>query len=556
MVSSGHYLASVAAQQIFQQGGNAIDAGIAAGLALNVVLPEWTSIGGVAPILVYEPRSGSVVSLCGLGRWPRATDVEELRRQGNGRIPTGVLRCVTPAAMGAWLTALLRFGRLRLEQVFAPALELAERGIPVHGGLRRALATIRNGQDHWASTRETFLPDGRVPEEGTLLRQPQLAATLRQLMDAARKHTSRERGIEAAYVCFYQGDIARRLAEFFEREGGWLRFEDLAEFEVTVEEALRTEYRGYEICACGPWCQGPLVQQALNLLALEDVQAMGHNSAAYIHFVVEALKLCFADRGAYYGDPDWVAVPLAGLLSSGYAAAQRARIDLRRCFDGEPPPGDPWRFEREGARAPDSYGAPAALDSGTSYVCTVDDEGNAFSATPSCGIQNAPVVPGLGFPASGRGSMSWLDEAHPSAVQPGKRPFLTPNPGLALKDGQFFLAYGTPGLDTQPQAMVQLLANVVDFGMDLQEAVEAPRFATYSFRRADDPHAYEPNALYLEDRIDTAIGRDLAVLGHDVRSWPAFAFEAGALCAIRADWPNRTLIGAADPRRLCYAMGW
>jgi gamma-glutamyltranspeptidase / glutathione hydrolase len=555
-VSSGHYLATAAGQRVFEQGGNAIDAGVAAGVALNVLLPEWTGIGGVAPMLVLDGRDGSVASICGLGRWPRATDVGALRERWGGRIPPGVWRAVTPAAMGAWLVALQRYGRLPLGEVLAPAIELAERGTPVHAGLAQRLTDARGLYGQWPATVEVFYPGGDVPAVGARLYQPDLARTLRRLVAAADGQRDRAAGIAAAYERFYCGDVAREVAAFFEQEGGWLRYEDLAEFEVAVEAPVATEYRGYTVYSCGPWCQGPTVLQTLNVLEGERLAALEHNSAEYVHLVTEALKLAFADRGAYYGDPEWVRVPLAGLLSKEYAAVQRSRLDAARCAPAEPAPGDPWPFE-PGERPPAvALGRAGPLERGTSYVCAADAEGNALSATPSDGILTAPIVPGLGFAVSSRGVQSWLDPSHPSAVQPGKRPLLTPNPGLAMRDGRLFMVYGTPGTDTQPQAMVQLLANVIDFGLDAQAAVEAPRFATYSFPRANDPHEVEAASLYLEARIAPAVAEALRARGHDVRPWPAYTSSAGELCAIVYDPATETLIGAADLRRLCYAAGW
>lgn len=556
VVSSGHPLASVAGLRMFERGGNAVDAGVAAGLVLNVVLPEWTGIGGVAPILVLDARTRRVSSVRGLGRWPRAADPELFRVAHRGRIPPGVLRCVTPAALGAWLTALQRFGRLRLDEVLAPALELAERGFPVHEELRLCLEAGRQRFARWSGTWRTFYPGGETPRAGVLLRQPELARTLRRLMQAASRHERRELGLGAALDLFYRGEIAREVAAFFEREGGWLHYDDLAGFEAVVEEPVATTYRGVEVFACGPWCQGPTVLQTLNVLEREPLAALGHNSPAYIHLVAEALKLAFADRGAYYGDPAFVRVPLRGLLSKAYAAVQGRRIDPRRCAAEAVPPGDPWRFEPGQADKPGAGPGAVTLEPGTSYVCAADADGYAFSATPSDGMRTTPLVPGLGFAISSRGVQSWLEEGHPSAMAPGKHPFLTPNPGLALRDGQLFLAYGTPGTDTQPQAMVQLLANVIDFGMDPQQAVEAPRFATYSFPRANDPHPVEPRSLYLEARISDAVAEALAAMGHQVRRWPAFSPAAGALCAVLFDRASGTLVGAADPRRLCYAVGW
>lgn len=556
IITSSHYLASAAGHRMFERGGNAIDAGVAAGLALNVLLPEWTSIGGVAPILVLEGGSGTVSSVCGVGTWPADTDASVFRDEYQGRIPRGALRCVTPAALGAWLTTLERFGRLRLEDVFEPALELAESGTPVHDELHHHLARYRERLIEWPGTRAVFYPAGAVPAIGTRLPQSELARTIRRLVDAARSHEDRRRGIHAAYELFYRGEIAHEVSEFIQGEGGWLRYEDLAGFEIVVEEAISTRYRGIDMFGGGPWCQGPVVLQTLNVLELGEVAPLGHNSPEYVHLVVEALKLAFADREAFYGDPRFVQVPTRGLLSMDYARVQRSRIDPLSCANGLPAPGDAWAFDVGGA-APQPRSAPSgSLEPGTACVCAVDAEGNAFSAAPSDGIQGSPVVPGLGFAVSSRGVQSWVEQDHPASIRAGKRPFLTPTPHLAMKDGRFLLAFATPGMDTQPQALVQFVANVVDFGMDVQRAIEAPRFVTRGFPRAMDPHDWEPNSLYLEGRIDGAVADRLSALAHHVSMWPDFTSEAGTVVAVMADHDSQTLVGAADPRRLCYAIGW
>jgi gamma-glutamyltranspeptidase / glutathione hydrolase len=554
MISTGHPLATAAGLKAFEQGGNATDAGVAAGFALSVLLPDRVGIGGVAPMLVLDGQTGRVTSIKGLGSWPASTRLDVLRTRWDGRIPRGVFRCVTPAAMGAWLTALSRYGRLRLEDVLASAVSLAEDGMPVYPSLSRGLAKGRDQYLEWPGTRATFLPDGEVPPVGSRLTQPELARTFHRLIAVSQRYSDRAQSIKAALDLFYRGDIAHEIAEFFANEGGWLASQDLEDFVAEAEEPARTTYRGFSVVSCGPWCQGPMLLQILNLLESKDLRELQHNSAAYIHFCAEAFKLVFADRSAFYGDPDWVDVPLVGLLSKGYASTRSTCIRLDQAL--HPTAGEPWAFE--GRPAPHQTEQPAAgpLEAGTTYVCAVDAAGNAFSATPSDGIGNAPVIPGLGFAVSSRGAQSWLEDGHPSVVRPGKRPFLTPNPGLILKDGEIFAAFGTPGADTQPQAMAQFVANIIDFGMDLQEAVEQPRFATYDFPRADLPHKVEPNSLYLEDRIDSKAREDLRRLGHEVYPWKSFDADAGAICAVLRNRRDGFLVGAADPRRFSYAMGW
>ena len=337
---------------------------------------------------------------------------------------------------------------------------------------------------------------------------------------------------------------------------------DLADFSLGVDAPPMIDYRNsvgdnIDVYACGPWCQGPMNLHALRILEGCDLQGMGHNSAEYIHTVLEALKLAFADRHAYYGDPDFVDVPMAGLLSREYADERRREIDPRRANPEMPAAGDPWAYQqggtRYGAKQPEPVAGPLSAD--TSYICAVDRWGNAFSATPSDGFGGAPIVPGLGFMVSARGAQSWLDEDHPCSLAPGKRPRLTPNPAMAFKDGKPWLPFGTPGGDVQPQSMVQLFLNVAEFGMDVQQAIEAPRASTWSFPNSFWPHAYRPGLVGVESRIDASVVDDLRKRGHDVDVWNEWTPRMGSLCAIEVDRERGALAGGADLRRDGYAMG-
>jgi len=313
------------------------------------------------------------------------------------------------------------------------------------------------------------------------------------------------------------------------------------------------------VYACGPWCQGPVALETLNILEGYDIPSYPQNSAPVLHLIVEALKAAFADRHAFYGDPDFVNVPLDGLLSKAYAAAWRGRIRPDRAAPEMPEPGDPWAHQRAAAKAPvpgRPVPAPGPEVADTSYVCVMDRDGNIFSATPSDGVLDAPVIPGLGIIVSTRGRQSWVDANHPSCVAPGKRPRLTPSPGLVMKDGRPFAPYGTPGHDVQPQAMVQMLLNIIDYGMDPQEAVEAPRVATYSFPMSVHPHSYSPGVVRAEARIPETAIEMLGRLGHKMEVWPEWSPKAGALSTITLDPQAGILTGAADPRRLAYAIGW
>ena len=562
MISSVHYLATMGGLRVLQQGGNAIDAGVAAGLCINVVQPQLAMFGGVAPIVI-KPARGEPVQISGLGRWPRAASLERYLAEYGGAMPGGLGRTVTPAAPDAWLTALAEYGTVSLELALAPALELAEEGFPLGPELHRGLTqAVKPGGtiDRWPSSAEAFLQAGRVPEPGEIFRQPLLARTFRRLLDAAtRAGGDRRQRIYAARDLLYRGEIAREIAAFHQASGGLLTEQDLAEFHVTIEPPARITARGYEVLSCGPWCQGPTLLMALNVLEGIDLRGMGAGSADYLHTVLEALKLAFADRDAYFGDPDFVDVPLASLRAPEYGAARRALIRPEIAWPGAPPAGDPSRGSATSDRLPDNgpreHGRPGAGEDDTSYVCVIDADGNAFSATPSDGVFGSPTVPGLGFAISGRGGQTWLDPGHPSCLAPWKRPRLTPNPALALKNGQPAIAFGCPGGDSQVQGMLQVFLNMAVFGMSPQAAIEAPRVVTRSFQNSFWPHVYQAGRVDAETRIPQAVRDALAARGHDVHSnhpWGGVSL----MCAITVDERTGTLAGGADPRGDCYAAGW
>jgi gamma-glutamyltranspeptidase/glutathione hydrolase len=362
-------------------------------------------------------------------------------------------------------------------------------------------------------------------------------------------------GLEAARCAFYRGDIAATLARHQREQGGWLSMDDLAEYRSAFEPPVVGRFRDLEVYTCGPWCQGPVLAQAFSLLEGIDLNALGHNSPAYIHTVTEVLKLAFADRHRYYGDPRFVRVPMAALLHPAYAARRQKLIRPDRAAEGMPPPGCPEDLDAAFLPAsPQDSTAPEALD--TSYVCVVDSQGNLFSATPSDGAEGGPVVPGLGFVASTRGSQSWTDPALPACLAPGKRPRLTPSPAIVSRPGSWRMPIGSPGNDVQPQAVLQVLLNNAVFGMSPQEAVDQPRFATFSFPRSSEPHNYSPRRLNLEGRIPAESVDALRQLEHDAVPWPDWEWRAGAVCLVRLDEGSGLLEGAADPRRPCGAVGW
>ena len=567
MVSTGHYLAAASGFRILEQGGNATDAGVAAGITINVVLPQWTSFGGVAPILIHDAGRNETVSISGLGRWSKTASIDYFNQHHGGSLPPGVPRTVTPAAADAWITALRLYGTMSFEQVVGPALEIAEKGFPVpaslHSALGRAgdqLTADVSGDTNWPSTTEIFFRDGEPLRTGDILVQSDLARTFRRLIEVERDHTTqgREDALQAARDFFYKGEIAKEIVRWVQDQGGFLTMEDMAEFSVGVEPPTMGTYKGIDLYTCGAWCQGPINIQMLQMLENFDLRGMGHNSADYMHTLLETFKLVFGDREAYYGDPDFVKVPLEGLLSKAYADERGRAIDPSRAYPEMPEPGNPWPHQGMTAlneRPARPKAASGSLQADTSYACVVDRWGNAFSATPSDTLSHAPVAKGLGFVVSARGSQSWLDPEHPSALEPGKRPRLTPNPALAMRNGKVWMPFGTPGGDIQCQSMVQLFLNVAEFGMDIQQAVEAPRVSTWSFPNSFWPHAYNPGLVGVEGRIDSQAAADLARRGHKVEVWDDFMARMGCLCAIEVDQERGGLNGGADPRRDAYAVG-
>ncbi len=556
-VAAGHPLAALAALRILEAGGNAVDAGVAGGLCLGVVHSEMVNVAGVAPIMIYDAARREVATVAGLGTWPRRASVEFFRRECGGEIPEGVLRTVVPAAPEAWITALERFGTLGFAEVAAPAVELARDGFPVGAFTAEILAQNAAKIARWPTSAPIYLPGGRPPAAGERWVQTDLARTLAYMADEDRaaRRQGREAGLQAARDAFYRGDIAAAIVRYHAEQGGLLTREDLAEFRAGVEPPVRGEFQGYEVWTCGFWCQGPVLLQMLNLLAPFDLAALGHNSPAYVHVLTEAMKLAFADREAYYGDPRHVKVPAAGLLDPAYAAARRSLIDRARAWPEMPPPGDPAGRQAivPSWTGPTPRGGPGPPGLDTSYVAVVDKDGNAFSATPSDVPTDTPIVPGTGLAVSSRGSQSWLDPEHPSAVAPGKRPRLTPSPAMLFRGGRLVMPFGTPGGDVQAQAMLQALLNLVVFGLSPQRAVEAPRFATQSFPDSFWPHRYHPGRLLLEARLPDATAEALSELGHRVARWGPWEWRAGGVCLVRVD-EAAVRWGAADPRRDSYAV--
>ena len=559
MVSAGHYLAAHAGFEILESGGNAIDAGCAAGIALGVLQSDLVNVAGVAPIIIYHAQSDKVITISGLGTWPKRIDPAIFEEKYSGSIPENILRTVVPAAPDAWITALELYGTKTFSDVASAAIRFATDGFTMYPLMASLIEENSSNFQRWKSTADVYLPDGKPPEVGRLFIQSDLGKTLQYMVDEERgAKGDRKVGLNAARDAFYRGDIAQAIVKYHKDNGGYLRGDDLEEFRVGLEEPIEINYKGTNIYTCGPWCQGPVLQQILKLLENFDLTSLGHNSTDYVHTLVEAIKLAFADRHFYYGDPKFNDVPMGSLLSTAYTDRRRQLIKPNEAWPGMPPAGDPYQDSAYGPRleyeAGDDGNPVTSLD--TSYVCVTDQHGNIFSSTPSDVAKDSPIIPGTGLCPSSRGSQSWADPKHPCSVEPGKRPRLTPNPALAIRKNEFAIPFGTPGGDVQVQAMLQCLLNIIEWNMDPQQSVEAPRFGSYSFPDSFEPHAYHPGQLMIESRFSEDTFSELNRLGHLTEFWPEWTWRAGAVCMIKSDMVTGIQTAGADPRRPTYAVGW
>ncbi|MDE2931852.1 MAG: gamma-glutamyltransferase family protein [Chloroflexota bacterium] len=565
VVTTGHYLATSIGMRVLEAGGNAIDAGVAAGFALNMLKPHSNGIGGESPILIHSARADGprIVAVNGQGMAPKRATIEWFRSQNIDLIPgDGFLPATVSGAFGAWVTSLLRFGRLSLKETLGPVVDLARDGFPMYAELSRSISNqAEKFRTQWPTSGEAFLVNGEAPEVGSIWRQPAWANTFQKAIDAEMResHRGREAGLQAALDYFYRGEVAAKAVAFasntevLDASGKWHRGliaeDDFAVFRTKVEPPVTANYRGLDVYKCGPWCQGPVFLQQLTLLEQFDLAGMGHNSPEYIHTVVEAAKLAFADREAYYGDPAFAHVPLDRLLAKDYAAERAALIDPAVASPDLRPGGMPaTTLERQA-------GDPAFYAFDTTHLDVIDAEGNMFSATPSGGwLMSSPVIEGLGFPLGTRGQMFSLDPDHPNALVPGKRPRTTLTPSLAMKDDRPHMVFGTPGGDMQDQWTLQFFLNVVDFDMDIQEAIDAPSFHTMHFPSSFYPRAAYPKRVVVEGRIPEETRTELESRGHEIVVGGDWAH--GQVTGARFDPDTGVIEGGASPRTLVpYAMG-
>ena len=564
---------------VLERGGNAFDAAAAAGFVLQIVEPHLVGPGGEVPIIIKRHDRPEPLVICGQGPYPAGATLERFASLGLKQVPgTGLLPSVVPGAFDAWMVLLRDHGTWRLADILEPAIGYAENGFPV---LPRVASSILAAKDffadEWPSSAAVWLPHGEVPRPRTLHRTPDIAATYRRIVaEAQSAGADRDAQVEKARDTYYRGFVADAIDRFYRtaelmdstgrRNGGLLRADDLARYRATTEPTVSRRYRDVVVHKTGPWGQGPVFLQTLALLEGFDLDAMEPAGDRFVHTLVECLKLGYADREVFYGDPDFVDLPLKTLLSDDYAAERRKLVTDAASAEMRPGdlPGAAERMRRvlamAGAETPANlgHGEPAfpALPvewGDTVHIDVVDRFGNMFAATPSGGwLQSSPVVPGLGFSISTRGQMGWLEPGHPSTVRPGARPRTTLTPTLVTRGGEGYLAMGTPGGDQQDQWTLAVLLRHLHYGLDLQAAIDSPLFTSRHFPQSFYPRTIEPNRLLVEDRFGETTIDGLRRRGHDVLVQGPWAL--GRVCA--AGRKDGMVIAAATPRLMqAYAIG-
>jgi gamma-glutamyltranspeptidase / glutathione hydrolase len=578
MVASTHWLASSAGMAVLESGGNAFDATVAAGLTLQVVEPHLNGPGGEVPIIFHSAERAQTLVIGGQGPAPAAASIAHFEELGLDLVPgTGLLAACVPGAFDAWMVLLGEFGTLRLSEVMRYAIYYAGHGYPLVPRISDTIGGVEKlFRDEWTSSAQVYLREGGIPKPGTLFSNPDLASTFRRIVEEAESRSAdREGQIEAARDAFYRGFVAEAIEQYVtstqvmdtsgRRHGGLLSGDDFAAYRAELEGPATLDYHGYTVCKTGLWGQGPVFLQQLALLAGFDLVSMGHNTVDYIHTIVECAKLAFAYREAHYGDPRFVDAPPEELLHPSYAEARRELIGEDASFELRP--------GTAGGRTPRLPDPPEASTGGTAgageptvprddqgsgdtcHVDVVDRHGNIVSATPSGGwLQSSPMIPGLGFPLGTRAQMFWLTEILPNSLAGGKRPRTTLSPSLALREGEPYLAFGTPGGDQQDQWSLNFFLSHVHFGLNLQEAIDAPNFHTEHFPSSFYPRTAAPGKIVVEDRLQPDVIAGLRARGHDldvVDGW-----SLGRLSAVSRNTMDGSLRGAANPRGMQgYAVG-
>jgi len=572
-VAGGTEFATDAGMRMYYVGGNAVDAGVAAMLAASVTEFSHFGVGGEAPILV-RTKEGKVFAIAGVGTMPKAATPEFFRNHKPGPdemteppepnglkdwVPVaGILPALVPGMVEAGLVALREFGTRSFAEAVEPAIELAD-SFPIDelrvSSIQRSLKFIVK----WPASRQVFLRNGRPPVVGEIFHQPELARTLRSMVEAEKKALAaggtREKGIDAVRDYFYRGEIARKIDEFSKQNGGLLRYEDLAAFRLSPEPAPSTTFQGYSVYKPGFWSQGPTMLEALNILEGFDLPALRLNSAEYIHTLVEALKLAYADRDTYYGDPKFVQVPADRLLSKEYGAERRklitgqASLDFRPGQIGVHPPQHPSHMEIAHRKLDDAL---AAKD--TTCIDAVDKNGVAFSATPSGAWMPSYIAGDTGIPLTQRAQSFLLVPGHPNELAGGKRPRVTLSPTLVTRPDGTVITLSTPGGDNQEQALMQVLFNAIEFGLNAEYSVEVPRFQTRHLVASFDNHAMSPGDLLLDERTAPAVVADLQKRGHHVETRPPY--DSGAAPSIIRLNPSGMIEAGSDPFYYRAARVW
>jgi gamma-glutamyltranspeptidase / glutathione hydrolase len=595
VAAATHWLAAQSAMSVLERGGNAFDAAVAGGFVLQVVEPHLNGPGGEVPILLWSERERRMRSVCGQGCAPALATPEFFRREGLHMLPgIGLQPATVPGAFGAWLTMLRDYGTWSLADVLAPAIAYARDGFPL---IPRAVQAIFSVQElfrrEWKDSAATWLPGGQVPLPGALFTLPGIAATYTRVIETAQAAGGdRVRQIEAAIDAWYRGFVAREIDRYYtqepvrdttgKRNTGLLRYDDLAQWQASYDEPATLDFGRYTVAKCGVWSQGPVFLQQLSILRHAGLERFAPDSPEFVHRVVEAAKLALADRLAWYGDPKFVDVPLPDLLSDAYGAERFARIGERAATALDPghPGGRAPRLpdltaaERTLAESDTRFGigeptfaelppvsewAEREIFTGdTCHIDVIDRHGNMVSATPSGGwLSSSPTIPALGFSLNTRLQMTWLDDGVPGQVQPGKRPSTTLSPSMALRDGEPYLAFGTPGGDQQDQWTVTFLLRHALHGMNLQQAIDAPSWHVDHFPASFWPRATKLNRLSVEGRLPEATVAALRAAGHEVVVGADWSEGRITACSRERDAAGRLVLRAgANPRGMQgYAVG-
>lgn len=558
-VSSMKAEATRAAERVLEAGGNGFDAIVAGQAALAVVDAALNGVGSDAVILVYDARAKKVLSINAEGTAPRLATIDWYKQHNEGKLPQsdGLLAGTVPGVVDAWYILLDRWGTMSFAQVLEQAIDLAENGFPIGNGLSRAIEVTRKIRKY-PSTVKVYMPGNKAPQPGDLFANPDLARTLRKLVEAEKQNSDKGRheALKAARDRFYKGDIARTMAKFSEENGGLFRYEDFAAYTAKVEEPVSTDYRGYQVYKNASATQGPAELFMLNILEGYDLKALGHNSLAYLHTSVEALKLAFADRDKYLGDMDFIKIPYQGLLSKEYAAERRKLIDPDKAsLELRPGTAERYAKETEPLNRPLRVNLEGDADhtGDTSYIAVVDKDRNMISFEPSLhsSFGTGVVMGDTGLIFNCRGDYYSLVPGEANALEPGKRPRSTLQSTLVMKGGQPHMIMGSPGGDDQIMRTVQTFLNIVDFGMDVQSAIEAPRWTTRSFPASPFPHTMHPGDMSVENRIPEAIRTALIAKGHVLATKGGWTM--GSTAAIVVNLKTGVLNAGADPRVEAYA---